>query len=436
MTPDFYINGAALATAIQTAMNSCAGRANTYAVWFGTAQTATVSTLSRNGTGLATATTAAPHGFVTGDNVTIAGVTAPAGFNGTFAITATGANTFTYAAAGAAATAAGPTITASRTSGTANRFSFRSNGVRNFTVNWTNAATTLDGVMNQTADAAVTGTNISTTSDPRINLLRRTAGQNFNETVDPDGASTTLVPALDKPSPSRPVRTYNMDAGKYWNGETVFVDASGNACDIVPGTPATYPTVTLELTTNCANGAASGDPTNVGIFTWGGGKVASGAGTCQGMSQKVPLIPCNQLTPPQYNNIGPFLENQVPLTATGAVNGYTERNDGSGYVLTQPNLGGVIASGNTPLAQSINDVATLFGGPAGLWNAGQAAPALDAIKLHLNPKEKTIFILVTDGDQNCTPFTLGMTTGAPYVGRDERRRLGGARRGRGRAEAL
>ena len=80
-------------------------------------------------------------------------------------------------------------------------------------------------------------------------------------------------------------------------------------------------------------------------------------------------------------------------------------------MLTQPNLGGVIASGNTPLAQSINDVATIFGGPAGLWNAGQAAPALDAIKLHLNPKEKTIFILVTDGDQNCTPFTLGMSTG-------------------------
>ena len=88
---------------------------------------------------------------------------------------------------------------------------------------------------------------------------------------------------------------------------------------------------------------------------------------------------------------------------------------------TQPNLGGVIASGNTPLAQSINDVAVIFGGngtSTGLWHGGQAAPApaLDAIKLHLNPKEKTIFILVTDGDQNCTPFTLGMSTGAPYSG--------------------
>ena len=65
-------------------------------------------------------------------------------------------------------------------------------------------------------------------------------------------------------------------------------------------------------------------------------------------------------------------------------------------------------------------MAALFGGNGrtGLWHGGQVAPApaLDAIKHHLNPKEKTIFILVTDGDQNCTPFTLGMTTGAPYSG--------------------
>ena len=231
--------------------------------------------------------------------------------------------------------------------------------------------------MRQTADTAVTGSTVVTLGDSRINLLRRGLGQNFNETFDPDGASTTLVPALDKPSPSRPVRTYNLDAGKYWNGETVYVDAAGNACDIVPGTPTNPPSVKLQLTTNCASGAASADAANVGVFSWGGGLVASGSGTCQGMSQKVPLIPCNQLTPAQYTNIGPFLENQVPLTATGTVSGYTERGDGTGFVATAPNLGGVIASGNTPLAQSINDVAVIFGGngaSTGLWHGGQTAP--------------------------------------------------------------
>jgi hypothetical protein len=416
VTPDFYTSGAAVATAIESAMNSCAGRANTYIVNYGLTALS-VSSITRAGS-TATATTATPHGYVTGQSVTIAGATQGA-YNGTFVITVTSATTFTYTVAGTPTSPAGGTKTVS--TGTNNRFSFSSNGVRDFTLNWTNAATTLAGVMRQTADTVVTGSSIATLSDSRINLLRRNSGQNFNETFDPDGASTTLTP-LDKPSPSRPVRTYNLDAGKYWNGETVYVDSGGNACDIVPGTPTNPPTVTLQLTTNCASGAASADPANTGVFSWGGGRVASGAGTCQGMSQKVPLIPCNQLTPPQYSNIGPFLENQVPLTATGAVSGYAERGDGSGYVSSPPSLtGGVIASGNTPLAQSINDVAVVFGGngtSTGLWHGGQTAPAptLDAIKLHLNPKEKTIFILVTDGDQNCAPFSLGMTTGAPYSG--------------------
>jgi hypothetical protein len=87
-------------------------------------------------------------------------------------------------------------------------------------------------------------------------------------------------------------------------------------------------------------------------------------------------------------------------------------------------VGGVIASGNTPLAQTTNDVRTLF---ASLWGSGvqnitpiasASAPALPGggISTHNDPREKTIFIMVTDGDQNCTPFTLGMTTGSPYSG--------------------
>ena len=429
VTPAFYITPAAVATAIQNAMNSCAGKANTYSVWYGTTGAqVTLTSLTSAGT-TATATTATPHGFATGQSVTIAGAS-PAGYNGAKTITVTSATQFTYTLAGALTTPATGAITATLAGGTANRFSFRSNGVKSFTINWTNAATTLDGVMNQTTDTAVTGTNVATLGEARINLLRRTAGQNFNEAFDPDGASTTLTPALDNPSPSRAVRTYNMDAGKFWNGETVFVDASGNACDIVPGPATAQPTVTLELTTNCATGAAAGDPNNKGVFTWGGGLVAAGAGTCQGLSSQVALVPCNQLTPPQFNTIGPFLNNQVPLTAAGGIQGYVENGDGSGRVTTAPvlndptNPGGVIASSNTPLSQSINDVATLF---RSLWSTGIQAvtpiapatfPALPGggISTHLSPQEKTIFILVTDGDQNCTPFTLGMGIQAPWVG--------------------
>jgi hypothetical protein len=422
VTPKFYIDGNALALAIQNAMNSCGGIGNSYSVWFGTSQSITLTSLASGGTTTATANTATPHGFATGDTVTIAGAT-PNGYNGSKTVTVVNPTRFTYTVAAGLANATG-TITASRAAGTANRFSFRGSGVRTFTLQWSAAATTLAGPMNQSGNTSVTGTNTWTSADPRINLLRRTAGQVFNETFDPDGASTTLTPALDKPSPSRPVVTYNLDAGKYWNGETVYVDSSGNACDITVGAPTNPPTVTLELTTNCASGAASADPTKTGVFTWGGGTVRSGSGSCQGMASQVALVPCNQLTPPQYDSIAPFLENQVPLLATGAVSGYTERNDGSGYVTSQPNLGGVIASGNTPLAQTINDVATLF---RSLWSTGVQAvtpiapatfPALPGggIVTHLNPKEKTIFILVTDGLQTCSPFTGGSGSigSAPY----------------------
>jgi hypothetical protein len=414
VTADFYTSGASLATAIQTAMNSCAGRANTYTVLYGVVSGAPVSVTSlTRGGGTATATTATPHGFVTGDSVTIAGAS-PGAYNGTKTITVTGANTFTYALTGTS-TATG-TITATKVQGTADRFSFGGTGT-NFTLQWGNTATTLRGVLNLTNNQTVTGTGLSATAnDPRINLLARTAGNKLTETYDPDGASTTLTPALDKPSPTRVVTTYNLDAQKYWNGETVFVDSGGASCDIVPGTPTNPPTVTLQLTTNCASGAASADPNNKATFTWGGGRVGTSAGSCQGFDAKVPLIPCNQTSPPQYDGIAPYLENQLALNTDGTLKSYSERNDGTGTVLTNPVAGGVIASSNTPLAQTTNDVRTLFGN---LWNFGTQAPnppLPDAIKNHLNPKEKTIFILVTDGDQNCSPFSLGMSIQSPWVG--------------------
>ena len=424
VVPDFYTSGAALATAIQAAMNGCTGKANTYTVTYGSTVTRSVTTLTSAGT-TATATTSIAHGFVTGQAVTIAG-SSVAGYNGTFTVTVTGATTFTYTVANGLATPAGGVKTAS--AGTPNRFNFQGTGTA-FTLQWGNAASTIRGVLNLSADQTVTGTVISpTANDPRINLLARTAANFVSEAYDPDGASTTLVPALDKPSPTRtaanPVRTYNLDAQKFWNGETVFVDASGNACDIVPGTPTSPPSVTLQLTTVCANGAASADASNKATFTWSGGSVGSGAGTCQGFSSRVPLIPCDQLTPPQYTALAPFLENQLLLNAAGSLVGYSERTDGTGRVLTNPTAGGAIAAGSTPLAQTTNDVKTLFNS---LWASGAqnitpiasaTAPALPGggIVTHLDPKEKTIFIMVTDGDQNCAPFTLGMGTGAPYSG--------------------
>lgn len=59
----------------------------------------TVTSITSVGT-LATVTMANPHGLLTGRRVVIAGFT-PAGYNGTYTITVTGASTFTYVLAGA-----------------------------------------------------------------------------------------------------------------------------------------------------------------------------------------------------------------------------------------------------------------------------------------------------------------------------------------------
>jgi hypothetical protein len=68
-----------------------------------------VTSITRSGS-VATVTTTAPHGAATGQNATIQGAT-PESYNGTWPITVTGASTFTYVFAGAAASASG-TITA------------------------------------------------------------------------------------------------------------------------------------------------------------------------------------------------------------------------------------------------------------------------------------------------------------------------------------
>lgn len=59
-----------------------------------TASNRVISSITRAGT-TATATTAEPHGLLTGQSVVISGAT-PSQYNGTFQITVTGSNTFTY----------------------------------------------------------------------------------------------------------------------------------------------------------------------------------------------------------------------------------------------------------------------------------------------------------------------------------------------------
>ena len=85
--------------------------------WFYVATTSTaqtISTITRGGTGnlTATVTTAAPHGLVDNNRVTISGAT-ESNYNGTYVITVTGASSFTYTMA--TAPAANATVVGSYT---------------------------------------------------------------------------------------------------------------------------------------------------------------------------------------------------------------------------------------------------------------------------------------------------------------------------------
>jgi hypothetical protein len=80
--------------------------------WFFIATTTTAQTISsitRGGTGnlTATMTTAAPHGLITGNRITVSGAS-PTEFNGTYVITRTGASTLTYTMATAPSGNASP----------------------------------------------------------------------------------------------------------------------------------------------------------------------------------------------------------------------------------------------------------------------------------------------------------------------------------------
>jgi hypothetical protein len=97
--------------------------------WFYVATTTTaqtISTITRGGTGnlTATLTTAAPHGLVSKNRVTISGAT-EANYNGTYVITVTGASSFTYTMATAPtadATVVGTYTTVGITGVNSNRF--------------------------------------------------------------------------------------------------------------------------------------------------------------------------------------------------------------------------------------------------------------------------------------------------------------------------
>jgi hypothetical protein len=278
-------------------------------------------------------------------------------------------------------------------------------------------------------------------SDYPITLLRREGFGNsgwinfqFSENID---GST--------------VQFYQVKAGRLWNGETLQVQADGTICDIDFGDATTRtspPSFTVQVVSNNC-GAPSGQTE---VFTYAGADFGGNSRSCRGYMPKVGIVPCDLAPPPtQIETIGPYIDLELPFNPDGTAQNYTEVMDGSWATDVAPldTQGGAKADGFTPIANSLIDIKGAPGGTCldvtdsdgdGVTNelvtcpqrnftqwwelgpnlsdpttnpawAAVTPPTQRAIKNHLDPKEKTIVLFVTDGDDTCGAIQNGGSGG-------------------------
>src|SRR5262249_16839626 len=236
------------------------------------------------------------------------------------------------------------------------------------------------------------------------------------ETYDPDGPTG--------PSPSRVVKTYRAWAQKVWNGEVVYIN-NNNVCQVDQSTAAAKtnpPSFLVKTVSDCANPTT----TVLGTVTWIWSGGSFGGAGCSGFTADVPLRPCDQTSPTQLSLVADFLRPELALNGDGTPTGYAETTDGTGVMTATgtPAHAGITANGSTPISQSIDDIKCIFtvlwglplpaGCPA--TSAGAIGAGVTPIMNHINPKERTILLFVTDADHNCSPFVLGSSAvGSPYV---------------------
>jgi hypothetical protein len=269
-----------------------------------------------------------------------------------------------------------------------------------------------------------------------------------------------------------PTNFYNMRAGRFWNGEVIRVTSTGEVCGMDFATAATK-TVPASIRVVAAD--ASCTPTgDSAVFEWGGGSYTGNDRSCNGFRSKSQLIPCDLKSPPeptQFTKVSPYIDDELPLDAGGdpadwngdGTRDYAEAQDGSWATTTINIAPSARAAGSTPIANTLIDIKGTANaadntcivnaealypaldlnsgtGTTGvcternftqLWNTGLSTgpwvgvPAAQrAIRNHANPKEKTIVIFVTDGDDTCgsRTGTIGSGSFAGGGGENEARR--------------
>jgi hypothetical protein len=288
-------------------------------------------------------------------------------------------------------------------------FTFGKTGARNFRMDWSQAVNSIRAVLNAGTTNTGLGAGPFTTGNAQGNAfraLRHLAG---------DGSFT-----------ENGLNYREMVAGKFWNGQTLFVlGVTGTVCgEAAAVTPTNPPTVNLQQVSNCATPTTSqvGAPL---VFTFAGGKAGVNGGggwggnavSCNGFQPRVQLVACDLKSPPaplQSDSIGtPFLQpafrvDTTPGPTFGQPIGYTESTDGLGVLSATVFAYGIPADGSTPIANSLRDIKTVF---SVLWGTGGQPPAplgpvvippSGTISSHANPKENTVVVFVTDGDDTCS----------------------------------
>lgn len=244
-----------------------------------------------------------------------------------------------------------------------------------------------------------------TGNDPGTAAVAGGAPFKFTENYDPDGAAG--------PQLAQNITTYYLRAGKLFNGEIFQVTGSGGLCSMRTGPTQVPPVVTLEQVDTCG-----GSVENTVVFKWAGAEF--GGGACGGFAARVPLATCDQAGSIQLSAIQPFLAKQNIFNPDGTIIGYEEDTSagfaggfrvrsGASYNATNVGgstlTGGIRATGYTPIANSLRDIKTKF---VDLWNNGQTP--ITPISAHDDPKERTIVIFVTDGDDTCPEYDGGGDT--------------------------
>ncbi len=255
---------------------------------------------------------------------------------------------------------------------------------------------------------------------------------------------------------------FDMFANRIWNGEVITVtkeDWTDGDAGPVQGfiCGMTFPTAAEKTNPPSfkvqAVAAGCGAPIagDVATFTFAGGEWKNydkGADFyCGGFRSKTDMTPCDLVSPPsplQFTMTAPYIDLASPIDpVTKFPKGLFEAMDGTWRVeayVVQPSAKG---KGATPLANSLidikglpetdgarclanpgpppaggwdrNDVGGTWGqcarrGFAKLWYDGQAGSTalagpwpwqLTPIKDHKDPKERTIVVFVTDGDDTC-----------------------------------